>query len=81
VCAGYREGGRDACEGDSGGPLAVPVGEGSAAVWQLAGIISWGPNSCGEKNQPGVYTRVGHYLAWVARSTEEHPYEWTHYSI
>ena len=29
--------GKDACEGDSGGPLAVAEGEGSEEVWQLAG--------------------------------------------
>jgi secreted trypsin-like serine protease len=57
VCAGYREGGKDACEGDSGGPLVVAEGEGEDAVWQLAGIISWGAGSCGEANRPGVYTR------------------------
>ena len=28
---------KDACEGDSGGPLAVAEGEGSEEVWQLAG--------------------------------------------
>ena len=25
--------------------------------------------------------RVGNYLSWVVRHTEEHPYDWTHYSV
>ena len=34
-------------------------------AWQLGGIISWGPNSCGEKLRPGVYTRVPSYTGWI----------------
>ena len=50
-------------QGDSGGPLSVedPV----TGAWQLGGIISWGPNSCGEKLRPGVYTRVPSFTGWI----------------
>jgi secreted trypsin-like serine protease len=49
LCAGFDAGGEDACEGDSGGPLA----RGSV----LVGITSWG-TGCGRPNLFGVYTRV-----------------------
>ena len=61
VCAGGKDG-KDACSGDSGGPLLVPDGDRFA----LAGIVSFSAvlkddqgreYACAE-DLPGVYTRV-----------------------
>lgn len=51
LCAGAPEGGRDACSGDSGGPLLVRAGSG----WALLGIVSAG-RGCAEPGRFGVYT-------------------------
>jgi len=60
MCAGLILGGKDACAGDSGGPLATVVD----GKWTLAGVVSWGVG-CGDKHSPGVYTNVGQYVDWI----------------
>ena len=65
VCAGYRQGTRDSCRGDSGGPLAV---RGGPSEWTQLGIVSWG-EGCARPNSYGVYTRVSHYIDWIQRHT------------
>ncbi|TKS81018.1 Transmembrane protease serine 13 [Collichthys lucidus] len=60
LCAGDLDGGKDSCQGDSGGPL---VCQGDIR-WYLVGITSWGAG-CGQRNNPGVYTKVSSVLAWV----------------
>lgn len=63
LAAGYAEGGRDSCGGDSGGPLLV---RGPQGQWVAAGIVSWGDDAgCGLPNKPGVYTRLSRYRHWV----------------
>ena len=60
VCAGYEEGGKDSCGGDSGGPLIQFV-ENRAT---LIGVVSWG-YSCAMKGAPGVYAKVAHFADWI----------------
>ncbi|XP_058808152.1 trypsin-1-like [Phymastichus coffea] len=59
ICAGYYGiGGKDACIGDSGGPLTING--------RLAGIISWG-FECGSADYPGVYTEIAYYHDWIKK--------------
>ncbi|XP_068212683.1 serine protease 33-like [Palaemon carinicauda] len=54
ICAGYPEGGKDRCTGDTGGPLVVRDDDGR---WVLLGLASWG-DGCGQPNAPGVYFNI-----------------------
>ncbi|XP_060533809.1 uncharacterized protein LOC132706475 [Cylas formicarius] len=60
ICAGDLNGGVDACDGDSGGPLACLDG----GVFTLYGVTSWGQR-CGYANKPGVYVKVSYYRRWI----------------
>ena len=53
LCAGGEEG-RDACSGDSGGPLMVQEAD---TTITLVGVVSWG-RGCARQGQPGVYAEV-----------------------
>ncbi|MFT5046088.1 MAG: secreted trypsin-like serine protease [Porticoccaceae bacterium] len=60
VCAGFIDGGVDACVGDSGGPLFMFE---NGTIKQM-GITSFG-NGCALANFYGIYTSVTHLLPWL----------------
>jgi secreted trypsin-like serine protease len=62
IMAGYLNGNKDACSGDSGGPMVVPASNG----FKLAGLVSWGSNKC---NTYGAYTRLSLFEPWITEKT------------
>lgn len=60
ICAGLSNGGKDACQGDGGGPLS--------ANGVLYGIVSWGAG-CARPGYPGVYSNVANLRPWIRNIT------------
>ncbi|KAL1123628.1 hypothetical protein AAG570_002704 [Ranatra chinensis] len=65
-CAGHPKGKKDACQGDSGGP--IQINGTTPGYMEVIGVVSWG-RGCGRPSYPGVYTRVDHYMDWIAEKT------------
>ncbi|NXC65666.1 GRAA protein, partial [Anhinga anhinga] len=61
ICAGSKNGRKDSCFGDSGGPLRCNN--------VMRGITSFGKPECGNPSGPGVYTRLTkEYLQWIRKT-------------
>jgi secreted trypsin-like serine protease len=58
MTAAGPDAGREACSGDSGGPLLV----GGA----LVGLVSWGPGKYGCAGTWTAYTSVAYHRKWIA---------------
>lgn len=66
-CAGFYEGGRDTCLGDSGGGFVTK--DPHSGRWVVQGLVSWGgPEGCGSRQVYGVYTRVANYASWLHKT-------------
>uniref|UniRef100_A0A1A9UFJ9 CLIP domain-containing serine protease n=1 Tax=Glossina austeni TaxID=7395 RepID=A0A1A9UFJ9_GLOAU len=64
ICAG-GENLVDSCRGDSGGPLGFRDKHFGHLRFIQFGVVSFGINTCGQVNLPGVYTNVSHYMQWI----------------
>ncbi|MBN3270720.1 GRAA protein, partial [Polyodon spathula] len=63
-CAGDINGGKDSCEGDSGGPIICN------GIY--SGIVSFG-EKCGLRDKPGVYALLtNETLDWIAKVTQSY---------
>ncbi|CAG7824177.1 unnamed protein product [Allacma fusca] len=59
--------GKDTCQGDSGS--SVDYYDPITTRYYAVGVVSWGLG-CAEKNDPGVYTKVTHFLDWIQANTQ-----------
>lgn len=67
LCAGYAAGGKDACYGDSGGPLTMV--DPATGVNTLIGVVSWG-EGCAVANKYGVYSKVSAITDWIEQNAQ-----------
>lgn len=58
-CTGHPDGGVNACNGDSGGPLINDAGE-------VVGLVSWSIGECADPGEASVNARVAVALPWIA---------------
>ncbi|KAM3864033.1 tryptase-2 [Diretmus argenteus] len=70
LCAGSLDGGKDACDGDYGGPLVCRTTGGFVQV----GIMSFG--KCGQPGFPSVHTRVSEYLGYINDTLQRNMEAW-----
>ncbi|PSN31833.1 hypothetical protein C0J52_20870 [Blattella germanica] len=69
ICSGVLAGGKDSCDGDSGGPLQLAATSAECSA-EIIGVVSFAFSSeCGQKEVPAIYTRVSKYVPWIESIT------------
>lgn len=68
ICAGLKNGGKDSCTGDSGGPMTLKNEDNDV----LIGIVSKGVG-CAQPEKYGIYTNVKEYLDWIKETINKNP--------
>lgn len=62
MCAGYLDGSKDTCSGDSGGPIFIYDDNHDAT---LIGLTSFANAGCGRPGMLAVYTRIASFTNWL----------------
>ncbi|RVE41548.1 hypothetical protein evm_013802 [Chilo suppressalis] len=65
TCYGDKNQSKDTCQGDSGGPLQIKNKK-IKCMYTIVGVTSFG-KACGMVGDPGIYTRVSHYVDWIEK--------------
>lgn len=69
LAAGYAQGGKDSCDGDSGGPLFTYDSQKGKNI--LVGVVSFG-QGCALANKYGIYAKVTEGLSWITQTIQTH---------
>lgn len=69
MCAGSKDGKRDTCTGDSGGPLFVDHPDDEYKCLHLVlGLTSYSHGGCANEDFPAIYVRLSAYVDWIERN-------------
>jgi len=61
-CAGFDNGGKDACNGDSGGPIVFQ--DKTSGIWKQIGIVSTG-TGCARPKLFGIYSKMPAFMDFI----------------